>query len=70
MVLNLGVQVSGRIQQECYSTFAFLGLWVVTGFQVFEVFFNFPPKFASKGATGMGIAKAVPVLFPFWPCYS
>ena len=69
MVFNLGVQVSGWIQRECYSTFAFLSLGVARGFQLFEVF-NFPPKFASKGATGMGIAKAVPVLFPFWPCYS
>ena len=23
----------------------------------FEVFFNFPPKFASKGATGMVVAE-------------
>ena len=68
MVLTLGVLVSGWILPECYSTFAFLnfGKAEVSNFEVF----NFPPKFASKGATGMGIAKAVPVLFPFWPCYS
>ena len=68
MVLNLGVLVSGWVQRECYSTFAFLnfGKEEVSTFEVF----NFPPKFASKGATGMGIAKAVPVLFPLWPCYS
>ena len=68
IVLNLGALVSGWIQRECYSTFAFLNFGKAE-VSIFEVF-NFPPKFASKGATGMGIAKAVPVLFPFWPCYS
>ena len=68
MVLNLGVLVSSGVQYECYSTFAFLNFGKAE-VSIFEVF-NFPPKFASKGATGMGIAKAVPVLSPFWPCNS
>ena len=35
----------------------------------FEVFFNFPPKFASKGATGMVVAELMTRAATFWPCY-
>ena len=35
----------------------------------FEVFFNFPPKFASKGATGMVVAELMTHAATFWPCY-
>ena len=68
MVLNLGVLVSGGVQYECYSTFAFLNFGKAE-VSIFEVF-NFPPKFASKGATGMGIAKAVPEALPIRLCCS
>ena len=68
MVLNLGVLVSRWVRYECYSTFAFLNFGK-DEVSIFEVF-NFPPKFASKGATGMGIAKAVPEALPIWLCYS
>ena len=35
----------------------------------FEVFFNFPPKFASKGATGMVVAELMTRAATFWPSY-
>ena len=35
----------------------------------FEVFFNFPPKFASKGATGMVVAELMTRAATIRPCY-
>ena len=70
-VLNLGVLVSGRMLNGCYSTFAFLwplgGEWILN--LQFEVFFNFSPEFASKGATGMVVAELMTRAATFWPCY-
>ena len=71
VVINPGVLVSGRALCGCYLTFAFL--WPLGGERIlnfmFEVFFNFPPEFASKGATGMVVAELMTRAATFWPCY-